>query len=140
MTGVEAPRKRLRDIVPVLPGVLVALLPRIGCPACWPVFAAILSALGLGFLIDNTSYLLPLTVTLLGVALLALAYAGAKGRRGGYWPPALGCAAATAVVFGKFWLESGASTYAGAGVLFVSSLWSAGGRARRPSQAACSCK
>src|SRR5260370_27513328 len=42
------------------PGIGVSLLPKLMCPACWPAYAAVLSSVGLGFLI-STTYLLPLT-------------------------------------------------------------------------------
>jgi mercuric ion transport protein len=47
-----------------IPGVLASLLPALACPLCWPAYAALLSALGLGFLTSST-YLLPLTGVLL---------------------------------------------------------------------------
>ena len=59
-----------------LPGVGVSLLPKLMCPACWPAYAAVLSSVGLGFLI-STTYLLPLTVLFLAVAAARLG----SGRR-----------------------------------------------------------
>src|SRR5206468_8296381 len=56
----------------VLPAIGAALVPGLACPACWPGYAAPLSALGLGF-IPTAPYLLPLTVAFLVVALVALA-------------------------------------------------------------------
>lgn len=48
----------------VVPGIGVALLPNVACPACWPAYAGILGSVGLGFLMDTT-WLLPLTALLL---------------------------------------------------------------------------
>src|SRR6266852_2234551 len=56
-----------------LPGVGAAILPKLACPACWPAYAALLSSVGLGFLI-STVYLLPLPVALLSLALGAIAF------------------------------------------------------------------
>jgi hypothetical protein len=40
--------------VAMLPGIGVSLLPKLICPMCWPAYAGIVSALGLGFLISTT--------------------------------------------------------------------------------------
>ena len=58
-----------------LPGVGVSILPKLACPACWPAYAALLSSIGLGFLISTVS-LLPMTVVLLSLALGAIAFRG----------------------------------------------------------------
>lgn len=42
-----------------IPGIGVALLPKLICPLCWPLYAGIVSSVGLGFLI-GTAYLLPI--------------------------------------------------------------------------------
>ena len=104
----------------MVPGIGAAFLPKVACPACWPAYAGFLSSAGLGFLIDTT-YLLPLTTTFLAVAVGALAYR-ARLRRG-YLPFALGLVAATAVVIGKFALESNSAMYAGLAMLIGASIW-----------------
>ena len=38
-----------KSAIAAAPGVAIALLPKVFCPACWPAYAAALSALGLGF-------------------------------------------------------------------------------------------
>jgi hypothetical protein len=101
---------------------LVALLPVLHCPACWPAYAGILSALGLGFL-SEAAYLLPIAVVLLSVAVFALGY---KARsRHGYKPLAAGIVASVAVLCGKFWLASDPVLYGGVTVLVVASVWNA---------------
>ncbi len=70
-----------------LPGIGVALLPKLTCPFCWPVYFGIITSLGLGFL-ASTKYLFGLTLGLLLVALSTLAFR-AKQRRG-YRPVVLG--------------------------------------------------
>jgi len=37
----------IKRILTSLPGIGAALLPNATCPACWPVYAGILSSLGL---------------------------------------------------------------------------------------------
>ena len=56
-----------------IPGIGVALLPKLLCPLCWPLYAAVVSSIGLGFLI-GTAYLLPITSAFLVLTLAILAF------------------------------------------------------------------
>lgn len=98
-----------------LPALAIALTPKLVCPACWPAYAALLSALGLGF-IPTAPYLFPLTVFFLSVALAPLALAAWSKRRP--IPFVLGVLASIAIVTAKCQLDSKLMTYAGIG-LFV---------------------
>ena len=104
------------------PGIGVALLPKLACPLCWPLYAGIISSIGLGFLI-STAYLLPITVAFLILTLAALGFR-AKQRRG-HGPILVGLIASGAVLAGKFYLESNTTLYAGIGVLVAASVWNA---------------
>jgi hypothetical protein len=66
------------------PGIGLSLLPKIACPACWPAYAGLLCSLGLGFLIPNAKYLLPMTAAFLLLAVGTLAFRAR--RRRGYVP------------------------------------------------------
>jgi len=103
-----------------MPGVVVSLLPSLACPLCWPAYAALVSSLGLGFLVSST-YLLPLTGALLAVAVVGL---GLQIKLKGYGPFVLGLLSAAIILPGKFLLESNAITYAGAAILVIASAWS----------------
>jgi hypothetical protein len=103
-----------------VPGISVALLPKLVCPLCWPAYSGIVSSVGLGFLI-STKYLLTLTIALLILTIGALA-CHAKQRRG-YGPFVLGVAGAVAVLIGKFDLESNLVTFTGIVALVVTSAW-----------------
>lgn len=106
-----------------VPGVVLALLPKGLCPACWPAYAAVLSSLGLGFLIEDR-YLLPITIAALLLATLALAYR-ARARRG-YGPALVGVAAGAALVLGKFALDlPDAFAYASVAVFAGAAIWNA---------------
>ncbi|SEN52532.1 hypothetical protein SAMN05216325_12228 [Nitrosomonas marina] len=48
-------------------------LPILTCPACWPLYAGLLSALGLSF-VDYTPFLFPVTAVLLFISLVSLAW------------------------------------------------------------------
>ena len=86
------------------PGIGLSLMPKIACPACWPAYAGLLSSIGLGFLIPNAKYLLPLTAAFLVLAVGMLAFRAR--RRHGYVPFALGTLAASLILLGKFFLAS----------------------------------
>src|SRR5712692_9030099 len=81
-----------------LPGMAVSLIPILACSVCWPAYAALISSLGLGFLASST-YLLPLTGALLGVAVVAL---GLQIKTAGYGPFVLGLVSVAAILPGKF--------------------------------------
>jgi mercuric ion transport protein len=85
------------------PAVVFSILPFGGCPACWPVYAGVLSAVGLNFLLSR-EYLFSLTVVFLFVAVASLIVK----RRHGYAPFALGLAAASLILIGKFAITSDA--------------------------------
>lgn len=104
------------------PGIVVAMLPKLACPVCWPAYAGLLSSVGLGFLI-SAAYLLPLTIAFLTLTLATLAYR-AKDRRG-LGPFSLGVFAAIGILLGKFLWESNAAIYSSVGTLVVASLWNA---------------
>jgi len=103
-----------------MPGVGVSLLPKVICPVCSPAYAAVVSSLGLGFLV-STTYLLPVTAVFLAIAVGALAIR--TSRRRGFGPFGLGATAASSVLLGKFWLDSAMTTYVGVGLLVVASVW-----------------
>ena len=104
----------------VVPGIGVSLLPKLICPLCWPAYAGVVSALGFGFLI-STKYLLPLTVVFLAVTALALGFHAP--RRHGYGPLGLGLAALALIVGGKFYFDAPQAVYAGIGLLIAASVW-----------------
>lgn len=68
---------KLGGIIAALPAISIAFLPKVVCPICWPVYAGILSALGLGFLIEGRNLLI-LSIMFLG---LAAAIFAARGKR-----------------------------------------------------------
>jgi len=114
------PSRTWKETALAVPGVGVSMLPKVICPVCSPAYAAVLSSLGLGFLV-STTYLLPVTVAFLAVAVGALA-CRASSRRG-LWPFWTGMIAASSVVAGKFWVDSSTITYAGVGLLVFASVW-----------------
>lgn len=121
--------QRSRSFVPAwkttfgaAPSVGVALLPKLTCAACWPAYAALMSALGLGFF-DYMAYLLPITAVALALTLATIAWR-AKTRRG-YGPLAVGVVAAALHLVGKFVLDSDGIAYAAVPILICAAVWNA---------------
>lgn len=104
----------------IIPAVGVALLPKLVCPACWPAYAGLLSAMGLSF-VDYTPYLLPFTAIFLIIAVTALGYGATKRR--GYKPFMSGLIASIILLAGKFYFESDTAMYVGLTLLVMASLW-----------------
>ncbi|SRR5260221_10042702 len=104
----------------LIPGIGAALLPKLVCPACWPAYVALLSSVGLGFLL-STAYLFPLTVVFLMLTVITLGFRA--GRRRGFGPLVLGICGAVGVLVSKFLLDLNVGTYAAVGLLIFASLW-----------------
>jgi len=106
----------------VVPAIGAALLPKILCPFCWPLYASALTALGVGF-IPSTAYLFPLTATSLFVAVGALGLGA--GRRRGFGPLIVGLIGAAFTMSGKFRMESEILVFGGIGILLAAAVWNA---------------
>ena len=103
-----------------LPGIGASLLPKVVCPMCSAAYAAVVSSLGLGFLM-STPYLLSLTAVFLVIGVVSL---GSKATsRRGLGPFWVGIVAATCVLVGKFWVDSTLTAYVGVGLLLTASVW-----------------
>jgi mercuric ion transport protein len=114
--------QKWRQSLLTVPSIGVALLPKLGCPLCWPLYAGILSSVGLGFLI-SAKYLFPVTAAFLLLALWVLAFR-AKQRRG-MGPFLLGFLASATVLTGKVYFDSNPMMYGGVGLLVIASVWNA---------------
>lgn len=108
-----------------IPAILASVIPSMTCPLCVTAYTALLSTLGLGFLMSST-YLLPLTVVLLAVAVAAL---GFEAMKRGTWGPFVLCLCGSAVILvGKFLFASEPATYTGVALLLAASVWNLGPR------------
>ena len=114
----NAPQTRKVGFI-TLPAVVVSLLPVLACALCWPAYAALLSSLGLGFL-GSSTYLMPLTAGLLAVAVGGLCL---QIKSAGYGPFVLGVLSGSAIVAGKFMIDSSVMSYVGIGLLVIASAW-----------------
>ncbi|MBN9229493.1 MAG: hypothetical protein BGO90_12285 [Legionella sp. 40-6] len=118
----ESQTKSRWSFLATLPGIMSVLLPKFVCPVCWPLYAGILS--GLGVSVANYSYyLLPVMILFLAIALLALGIR-AKQRRG-YYPLLLGSVASLMILIGKLVWYSSIFLYGGVLLLITASIWNA---------------
>lgn len=120
--GTPPTRSRWKSTVAVLPGIGVALMPKVVCPLCWPAYAGVLSAAGLTFFMEDR-WLLPMSTIFLVIALAALAWR-ARCRRG-YGPLALGAGSSAAILIGKFAMDHATVVYFGIASLLAACLWNA---------------
>jgi hypothetical protein len=116
----KAPKKRVKRLGILLPGTLAAVLPVGHCPACLPLYAGILSSVGLGFVFQSR-YLIWIMIIFLLPALFALLW-NADERRG-YIPFIAGLAGSVVLLAGKFYADSTALTAAGLAVLIAAGIW-----------------
>lgn len=97
-----------------------AFLPKLICPLCWPIYAGLLSSMGLGFLLHGASLLI-LSVTLLGLALFVFALRGKK--RGNFLPFWIAVAGVSLVLTGKFFWINNFSIYTGSAFLMLAAIF-----------------
>ncbi len=101
-----------------IPAAALAALPF--CPACYPLYAGLVSSLGLTAFLDPGAQT-GLTLVFLAIAVGALAFR-ARLRRG-YRPLILGIGASLLVLAGKFGLGWNAITYTGVALVVGASVW-----------------
>jgi hypothetical protein len=111
-------RHAWRGVLTSIPAIGTALLPKIACPACWPAYAGLLSALGIGF-INYTPYLLPLTLAFLAITAGSLWWQARRTRR--YLSFLLGISGSGLLLYGKFVAESEPAMYGGLALLALAS-------------------
>lgn len=106
----------------IIPAVGIAFLPKLVCPACWPFYAGVLSAMGVSY-VDYTPYLLPLILIFLFISMSSLVY---KARlRRGYFPSFIGIVATVCILAGKFYLNNSTILYIGVMLLVWATAWNA---------------
>ena len=125
--GASAANRGWKSTLLSMPAILASIIPSMTCPLCVTAYTALLSTLGLGFLMSS-SYLLPFTVVLLAVAVTALGYEASK--RGAWGPFVLCLCGSVVIVIAKFLFASGLATYTGVALLLAASVWNLAPRLR----------
>lgn len=103
-----------------IPAIVIALLPKLICPFCWPLYTGILGAIGLNF-INYTDYLFPL-LTLFLVLTVSGLVVGAKST-GEYSPAYLGSLSSVLIIADKFIFETNFFIYGGLAGLIIAVIW-----------------
>lgn len=103
-----------------IPAAAIGIFSVASCPACYPALAGLLSAVGLGTLV-NDAILKPLTIALLLVALSGLAYQAKRAGR--YFPAVLGSLGAVGMYAGLYSAPSALLKWSGIAALIGASIW-----------------
>lgn len=104
----------------LVPGAVLPLLPSATCPLCLAAYGGILSALGLGFLV-NKRVLDPLIIVFLAVGILSMAFSMRSHRHSG--PLLLAIIGTAAVVAGRLIWNVPTALYIGIGLFAGASIW-----------------
>lgn len=104
----------------LVPGAVLPLLPSATCPLCLAAYGGILSALGLGFLV-NKRVLDPLIVAFLALGILSMGFSMRSHRHSS--PLLLAIAGSAAVVAGRLVWNAPAALYVGVGLFAGASIW-----------------
>lgn len=131
---IEALRRRRESrswikSVLVIPGAVLPLLPAATCPACIAAYAGVVSALGLGFLV-NERVMVPLILFFLGLSVATVGWAWRTHRHIG--PFAATLAGAAGVVLGRIALHVPVFVYAGVALLIAGTAWNLWFKRPRP--------
>jgi hypothetical protein len=113
-------RRRWIGALGAVPGGIVSLLPAVHCPACLGAYAALLSSLGIGFLLKER-VLAPLIALMLLAGIASVTWSGRSHRRRG--PLALTIPASAAIACGRLVWNVGPLVYGGSIVLAGASVW-----------------
>jgi mercuric ion transport protein len=119
-------RHSLRSLL-LVPAAILPLLPSVTCPACLAAYTGVLSAVGLGFLVDER-VLAPLIAGSLVVGVASIAWSTRTHRRPG--PIAATVVGSAAVVAGRLVWSVPVVLYGGVALLIGASLWNL--RLKRP--------
>lgn len=103
-------QSRTGGMIAAIPAIGVALLPKIACPVCWPAYAGLLSAAGLGFLIQGNNLFI-ISMVFLGLALGTFALRGKSKKN--FTPFWLALVGMFLVIPGKFLWDNMIIFYAG---------------------------
>ncbi len=118
--------KRISDLTDsglkaaTIPAIIFALLPKLICPFCWPLYTGLLGSIGINF-INYTPYLFPLLALFLMLTISGLVL-GARTRKQ-YDPVYLGSLSSLLILAGKFLVETNMIIYIGLIGLSIAVMW-----------------
>ena len=103
----------------------LAALPALTCPACWPAYAGLIGALGLGFF-NYTPYVTPALLLLAPLSLGTVAwqsYRARHARKHAYLPVVVGALGVLTLFAARWLFPVDSLQYAGIGLLVWASVW-----------------
>lgn len=106
--------------VAAIPAIIIALLPKLVCPFCWPLYTGLLGSIGINF-INYTPFLFPLLIVFLILTNLGLVLAARNKKQ--YAPAYLGGISSLLILIGKFLSETDMLIYIGLTGLVMSVIW-----------------
>jgi mercuric ion transport protein len=118
------------------PAILFALLPKLICPVCWPLYTGLLGSVGINF-INYTPYLFPLLTLFLMLTLSGLVL-GAR-RKNKYGPVYLGGVSSLLILIGKFLSMTDMLIYFGLTGLIMAVVWQLNIKKSRNSDSCSAC-
>lgn len=120
LAGARRPRAHWLRSLALVPGAVLALLPAVSCPACFAAYIGVMSAAGLGFLV-NERVLAPLILLFLTIGVVGVAWSTRSHRKPG--PLLLTVLGSVAVVVGRILWSLPVVLYGGIALLVGASLW-----------------
>ena len=106
--------------ITAIPVMFLALLPKVVCPLCWPLYTGVLGTAGINF-INYTPYLIPL-LTLFLILTIAGLIIGARVNKQ-YKPVYLGIISSIFILLGKSLFDTNVLIYSGIFGLMISVIW-----------------
>ena len=103
-----------------IPVMFLALLPKVVCPLCWPLYTGVLGTVGLNF-INYTPYLMPLLTLFLILTITGLIMSARVNKQ--YKPVYLGIISSIFILLGKSWFDTNVLIYSGIFGLMISVIW-----------------
>lgn len=106
--------------VAAIPAIIIALLPKLICPFCWPLYTGLLGSIGINF-INYTPFLFPLLIVSLILTNSGLVLAARSKKQ--YASVYLGGISSLLILIGKFLSETDMLIYIGLTGLVMSVIW-----------------
>jgi mercuric ion transport protein len=103
-----------------IPVMFLALLPKVVCPLCWPLYTGVLGTVGLNF-INYTPYLMPLLTLFLILTITGLIMSARVNKQ--YKQVYLGIISSVFILLGKVFFETNVLVYSGIAGLMISVIW-----------------
>lgn len=106
--------------VATIPAIIIALLPKLVCPFCWPLYTGLLGSIGINFF-NYTPFLFPLLIVFLILTNSGLVLVARRKKQ--YAPVYLGGSSSLLILTGKYLSDTDMLIYIGLTGLVMSVIW-----------------